>query len=198
MSDLSGFTVPFPRPAEPSMLSRSSSSNRSNPSTPSHNRRPSIPLRPTSPRAVPVPVPQRHGSLYPQSRQPSNGSPLEDFDAASPSLLGHARRSGSSGSTNTSGSILFGPSSLPSSSFLGNGDISIQRSRSERRSSNTRPAVHFRASHLESHDAEGNDKWLDISAEEILATRDDAEARLISGAMVTEEAVEVSDERAPR
>lgn len=51
-------SIPSPRPLEPS---------KSPPSQ--HVRRPSLPISPTlSPRAAPVPVPQRHGSLVSRKR----------------------------------------------------------------------------------------------------------------------------------
>lgn len=51
-------SIPSPRPPESSKSSTSS-----------HARRPSLPLSPAlSPRAAPVPVPQRHGSLVSRKR----------------------------------------------------------------------------------------------------------------------------------
>lgn len=183
------FNVPSPRPAESfSHTSRSNTSARSNPSTPAtHARRPSIPISPVSNLPRPVPVPQRHGSSYGHSQRPSFGTIATD--TPSPHLRRQARGSSSTGSSSLSGSILFGPASLPSSSFLGAAEVSVQRSRSDRRPSESRPEMHLRERVPE------NDGWLDITAEEILATRDDVQARLVSGAISTEEAVDVSEWR---
>ena len=55
---ISPMSIPSPRPTD---SSRSSAS--------SHVRRPSIPISPSlSPRVLPVPVPQRHGSMYSRKR----------------------------------------------------------------------------------------------------------------------------------
>jgi len=190
-------TVPTPRPAETSSAPARTSDSRLTSSTPSsHNRRPSISVSPslmsTSPRAVPVPVPQRHGSLYGHSHRPSVGSPNMDSGGTPMRTRGHVRGSGSSGSASLSGSFLLGPASVPSSSFFGVADASVQRSRSEMRPSEARSELHTRSKSIDKQGIEMREEWLDITANDILAGRNDASPKMLLGGMITEEAVEVS------
>ena len=92
--------------------------------------------------------------------------------------------------------MLLDPGSLPSSSVFSSRDLSIQRSNSERRPSESRLRANFRDRDAENPlDVEANECWLDLTAREILETRDDMQARLVSGTTLTEEAVDVSKRR---
>ncbi|ORY23044.1 hypothetical protein BCR39DRAFT_365497 [Naematelia encephala] len=141
-----------------------------------HARRTSIPVSPVqSPRAVPVPVPPRQGSIPYHAQSQTHGirSPSTEYAPLARSVnRGHARGSSSIGTGSLGGSMFLpspGKSSVPASAgYFGTAQSSV----------------------TESVQLRGADKWLSASADQALRGVE-SEVKVVKGDTGMEAAVDI-------